>query len=55
MPDPSVNITALRRRQYDAERMARLSPFKADREHFQKIADDYRAQADALGVGHLKA
>jgi len=28
--------------------MARLSPFKADRERFGRIADKYREEAEAL-------
>jgi len=28
--------------------MARLSPFKADRERFARIAERYRREADAL-------
>lgn len=43
-PDPSVsNLRAL---QQEAERMARLSPFAADRDRFNRIARRYRDEAD---------
>lgn len=40
-------LTELRRLQ-NAEQMARLSPFKADREKFGRIAERYRQEAEAL-------
>jgi hypothetical protein len=41
-------LTELRRLQLNAEQMARLSPFKADREKFGRIAERYRQEAEAL-------
>lgn len=41
-------LTELRRLQLNAENMARLSPFKADRERFARVAERYRLEADAL-------
>ncbi|MNT03006.1 hypothetical protein D3C72_1375240 [compost metagenome] len=41
-------VSELRRLQLNAENMARLSPFKADRERFARIAERYRREADAL-------
>lgn len=41
-------LTELRRLQLDAENMERLSPFKADRERFARVAERYRREADAL-------
>jgi hypothetical protein len=41
-------VYELRRLQLNAENMARLSPFKADRERFARIAERYRREADAL-------
>lgn len=41
-------LTELRRLQLNAEHMARLSPFKADREKFGRIAERYRQEAEAL-------
>ena len=55
MPSLAARISDLRRRQNDAERMVRLSPFKADRERFQKIAEEYRAQVEALENAGLKS
>ena len=41
-------LPELRRLQLNAENMARLSPFKADRERFGRIAERYRQEADVL-------
>lgn len=41
-------VPELRRLQFNAENMARLSPFRADRERFARIAERYRKEADAL-------
>lgn len=47
MTRPS-RVSELRQLQRSAENMARLSPFKADRERFGGIADKYREEADTL-------
>ncbi|MBB4797980.1 hypothetical protein HNP32_001704 [Brevundimonas bullata] len=47
MTRPS-RVSELRQLQRNAENMARLSPFKADRERFGRIADEYREEADTL-------
>ena len=47
MTRPS-RVSELRQLQRNAENMARLSPFKADRERFGRIADKYREEAEAL-------
>ncbi|MNV03792.1 hypothetical protein D3C71_940730 [compost metagenome] len=41
-------VADLRQFQRNAENMARLSPFKADRDRFGRMADRYRKEADAL-------
>lgn len=47
MPRPSKPpATTLRTLQYNAERMAKLSPFAADRDRFNRIAQRYREEAD---------
>jgi hypothetical protein len=47
MTRPS-RVSELRQLQRNAENMARLSPFTADRERFTRIADKYREEAEAL-------
>lgn len=47
MTRPS-RVSELRQLQRNAENMARLSPFKTDRERFGRIADKYREEAEAL-------
>lgn len=47
MTRPS-RVSELRQLQRSAESMARLSPFKADRERFGWIADKYREEAETL-------
>lgn len=41
-------VSDLRQLQRNAETMARLSPFKADRDRFGLIAERYRKEADTL-------
>lgn len=41
-------VSDLRQLQRNAENMARLSPFKADRDRFGRIAERYREEADTL-------
>jgi len=48
MTASSADLSALRRNQTEALKMARLSPFKADKARFLKIADAYGAEADLL-------
>ena len=40
--------SSLRQLQRNAENMARLSPFLADRERFSRIAERYREEADRM-------
>lgn len=47
MTHPS-RVSELRQLQRNAENMARLSPFQADRERFGRIADKYRVEAETL-------
>lgn len=44
----SHSVFELRRLQHEAEKMARLSPFPADRSRFNRIAKGYSEEADAL-------
>lgn len=44
----SSRISELRQLQLNAERMARLSPFEADRDRFAGMAERYGREADAL-------
>jgi len=44
----SNRVSELRQLQRNAENMARLSPFKADRDRFDRIAERYREEADTL-------
>jgi len=44
----SSRVSELRQLQLNAERMARLSPFQADRDRFAGLAERYRKEADAL-------
>jgi len=44
----SSRISELRQLRLNAERMARLSPFEADRHRFADMAERYRREADAL-------
>lgn len=44
-------VSELRQLQRNAENMARLSPFKTDRDRFGRIAAGYREEADALERG----
>jgi len=46
MPRNIATPATLRALQQEAERMARLSPFTADRERFYRIAQRYREQAE---------
>ncbi len=46
MPRKIVTPAALRAFQQEAERMARLSPFTADRDRFNRIAQRYREEAE---------
>lgn len=46
MPRTNATPPTLRALQQEAERMARLSPFTADRERFYRIAQRYREQAE---------
>lgn len=46
MPRNIAAPATLRALQQEAERMARLSPFTADRERFYRIAQRYREQAE---------
>ncbi len=41
-------VTDVRQLQRNAEHMARLSPFKADRDRFERIAERYREEAETL-------
>jgi len=41
-------VADLRQLQRNAENMARLSPFKADRDRFGRMADRYREEAYTL-------
>lgn len=50
MARPS-RVSELRQLQRNAENMARLSPFNADRERFGRIADAYREEAERLERG----
>jgi len=45
MPRPHDTPAALRVLEQEAERMARLSPFAADRDRFNRIALRYREEA----------
>jgi hypothetical protein len=47
MPRTS-RVSDLRQLQRNAENMARLSPFKADRDRFGRIAERYREEAETL-------
>ena len=48
MPRPTNQSAAtLRTLQYNAERMAKLSPFAADRDRFNRIAQRYREEAES--------
>ncbi|WEK56458.1 MAG: hypothetical protein P0Y52_07785 [Candidatus Brevundimonas phytovorans] len=44
----SSRLVDLRQLQRNAENMATLSPFKADRDRFGQIAQRYREEADTL-------
>ncbi|MNS62057.1 hypothetical protein [Brevundimonas sp. CEF1] len=44
----SSRVSELRQLQLNAEHMARLSPFQADRDRFAGLAERYRKEADAL-------
>lgn len=44
----SNRVSDLRQLQRNAENMARLSPFRADRDRFGRIAEKYREEADDL-------
>jgi len=46
MPRNIATPATLRALQQEAERMARLSPFTADRERFYRISQRYREQAE---------
>lgn len=46
MPRNATTPAALRALQHEAERMARLSPFTADRDRFYRIAQRYREEAE---------
>ena len=54
---PHQSSAEYRRLQHQAERMAKLSPFAADREKFERIARGYLDKADdcspdSKGPGH---
>jgi hypothetical protein len=46
MPRNTATPAALRALQQEAERMARLSPFSADRDRFNRMAQRYRDEAE---------